>query len=208
MGERGVETDDPPYREHGARVSGLGATARPQTDVGGRGPRRDQIGCQAPGRSCRQGQPPPATGCPAPTRAIGKAIVASTRPLPEAFPVGARHDVSRPAGPTISSAWWTWKRHARHARRRCCRRAAIRFACLAPDAPSPWRAPRGCPLRQCWDRARCPLRRRWSQHCQRRHARKSCPDRVGVVSGIPQGICVHLRDLRFRSRVGGWSSDK
>ena len=62
MGERGVETDDPPYREHGARVSGLGATARPQTDVGGRGPRRDQIGCHPLEGACQVGVALPDAG--------------------------------------------------------------------------------------------------------------------------------------------------
>ena len=45
--------------------------------------------------------------------------------------------------------------HRWHARRRCRRRAAVRDGHLTPEAPCPRRAPRGCPLRQCWDLARC-----------------------------------------------------
>jgi hypothetical protein len=69
----------------------------------------------------------------------------STRLLPEALPGGAPLDNVGTARPLV-------------------RRDQRNF-----DAPSPRRAPRGCPLRQCWDNTSSPLRRLCSQHCQRRH---------------------------------------
>jgi hypothetical protein len=80
-----------------------------------------QSGCLAPGRPHSQRQSTPAKGCLAPTRAIGKADVGSTRPLPDALPAGAPPQ------------------------------SANRVDHLTPKAPFPRRAPRGCPLRQCWD---------------------------------------------------------
>jgi hypothetical protein len=47
--------------------------------------------------------------------------------------------------------WWASKRHARHARTTRRRRLSNRIHHLTPEAPSSRRAPRGCPLRLCWD---------------------------------------------------------
>ena len=113
---------DPPGRPMRSRLW-PGATS----NVARRAPPRHQSGCPAPGRTCRHGQSTPAKGCLAPTRAIGEADVASTRPLPGALPAGAPcHNVGTG-------------------------RPLVRLDQRDFNALSPRRAPRGCPLRQCWD---------------------------------------------------------
>ena len=161
--------------------------------------------CRAPGGLCRHGQSTPATGCPAPTRAIGEANVASTRPLSVAVPEGAplrqcwdpaRCSIAMTVQPTLSKT---------APRRMRCRRAAVRFVCLTPEVPSPRRAPRGCPLRQCWDPARCSIamtvQPTLSKTARRRVREDGTPAR-GAVIGLP--TVVFLVSSCLRGFPGGW----
>ena len=95
-----------------------GPVSDTRTDVARRAPTRHHSGCRAPGRTNRHGQPTPATGCLAPTHAIGEARVPSKRPFPRAL----------------------------SARARCGTGLLDRRDPRSINAPSPQRAPRGCPL--------------------------------------------------------------
>ena len=77
---------------------------------------------------------------------------------------------------------------------------------LISSRPSPHRAPRGCPLRHCWDPTRWELNLSRSQQCRRRHARptpRHAPDGRGIthlVSGIrhPGGRGFRIPNFEFR----------
>jgi hypothetical protein len=127
-----------------------------RSNVPRRTPTRHQSACLAPGRTHRLGQSTPARGCLARTRAIGVAKVASTRPLPEAFPAVATSDDVCDQACNRDGTDKPQKRRKWHARRRGCQRRSVRVDSLTPDAPSPGRAPRGCPLSQCCDRKSHP----------------------------------------------------